>query len=174
MHGVTRAVAAFGWFTAMNAISLLLLFGSLATSSSRTLTVCQAARFGTQLDGKTVLVKGVWLEAFPGAGLFEELVDDKCPEIRVHVVSTPASLPYPPPIGYKQDAKSTEHAQRVAEKALNDGRDLVATIVGIWYVQKKEDYVPARPLNKDVTIPPHHKCYPFVLLIQAVPEIKER
>jgi hypothetical protein len=62
----------------------------------------------------------------------------------------------------------------VAEKALDDGRDLFATIVGIWYVQKKEDYVPARPLNKDVMIPPHHQWYPFVLLIEAVPEIKER
>ena len=107
-------------------------------------------------------------------GLFDQLVDTKCPGVEIHVVSTAASLPHPPPVGYKLDVKSARIAQRVAEKALANGRDLSATILGVLYVQKKEDYIPARPLNDDVTLPPHHKWYPFVLLLEAIPDIKER
>ena len=48
-----------------------------------------------------------------------------------------------------------------------------ATIVGVLYVQRKEDYIPERPLNRDVMIPPHHKWYPLILLVESVVDIKE-
>ena len=156
------------------ATALAVLLASLASGSQVSLSVCEAARIGERLDGKTVRIKGVWREAFSGEGLFDELVDDECPEIAIRVVATDVSVGRPAPPGYKLDHRSIRRAQRVAEKALADGRNLSATIEGVLYVQKKEDYVPTRPLNNDVIIAPHHKWYPLVLLIQAVPDVRER
>jgi hypothetical protein len=156
------------------AIIAVVVIASLAAAPERALSVCEAARVSDQLDGKMVRISGVLRKAHPALDLFDELVGTKCPGVEIHVVATVGSLPVPPPAGYKLDEKSTRMAQRVAEKALADGRDLSATIVGVLYVQKKQDYVPARPLNKDVMVPPHHKWYPLVLLIESVPHIQER
>ena len=139
----------------------------------RVLSVCEAARVGEGLDGKTVRIMGDW-RSHSGSGLFDELLDNSCPGVEIHVVFTPSSLPHPPPAEYKLDVKSARNARRVAEKAVADGRDVSAMIVGLLYVQKERDYVQARPSGKGVTIPPHHKWYPLVLLVEAVPEIKER
>jgi len=155
-------------------MALAVIFGSLALATPPTMSVCETARVAGQVDGKTVRIKGVWRQAFSGDGIFDELVDDKCPEVVIHVVATESSLPTPPPAGYTVDVASARHAKRVAEKALADGRNLSATIVGVLYVQKKEDYVPARPLNREVTIPAPHKWYPLTLLIESVPDLKER
>lgn len=155
-------------------VTVATILAGLASAAPAALSVCEVARAGEQLDGKTVRIRGVLREAFPGAKLFDELADEGCPEITIHVVTTDVSLPHPPPPGYKLDMRSAEHAQRVAEKALASGHHLSATILGVLYAQKPEDYVAAKPLNKKVTIPPHHKWYPFVLLIEAVPEIKEQ
>ena len=57
---------------------------------------------------------------------------------------------------------------------LVDHRNVSATIIGVLYVQKKEDYVPARSSTNGVTVPPPHKWYPLVLLVEAVPKINER
>lgn len=137
------------------------------------LSVCETVR-GKDLDGKIVRIKGVWQESFAGAGVFDELIDGKCPEVIIHVVASNGSLPHPPPQEYRLDVVSVRQAQHVAERALADGRDLSVTIVGVLYVQKREDYVPARPLSKDVMVPPHHKWYPFILLIQSIPNVQER
>ena len=126
------------------------------------------------MNGKTVSVKGVWRQAFPTADIFDELVDDTCPEVVIRVVATAFSSASPPPAGHRLNMASARHAQRIAEKALADHRNLFATIVGVLYVQKKDDFVPARPLNQEVTIPPPHKWYPLVLLIESIPEVKER
>ncbi len=150
------------------------LLGSLAYAADPPLSVCELARVGEQFDGKTIRIKGVWRKAFAESKIFEELVDDRCSNVEIHVVATDASLPHPPPPGYKLDLRSTRKADRIAQRALATGRDLSATIVGVLYAQKKDDYVPAKPLSTKLTIPPHHKWYPFVLLIQAVPEVKER
>ena len=152
---------------------LVAFFGVLASAAPSTISVCQAAHVADQLNGKTVRISGIWQRSFPKSQLFDELVDAKCPDVQIRVVTTSASLAQPPPANYKLDLKSAQHARDLAEKTLTDGRDLDVIIVGILYVQKEEDYVAAKPLNKDVTIPPHHKWYPLVLLVQSVPYIKE-
>lgn len=151
-----------------------MLLASRALAAPGSLSVCQAVQARDQLDGKIVRIRGVWREAFPDSGLFDELIDGRCPGAEILVVTTVASLPHPPPAGYRIDMKSAIRAQRVAEKALVDGRDLSATIIGVLYLQKKEDYVPARPLSVGVAVPPHHKWYPLVLLVESVPDVKER
>ncbi len=156
------------------AIVLALLFTTLAHAGPPTLSVCEAARVGEKLDGKTVQIVGVW-RSRSGVGLFDELVDDTCPGIEIHTVFTPSSLPHPPPPRrYKLDVRSAREAQHVTEKALADGRGVSATIAGLLYVARKEDYVPARPLGSGVAVPPPHKWYPLVLLVEAVPQIRER
>jgi hypothetical protein len=108
-------------------------------------------------------------------GLFDELVDKACPEIEIHTVFTPTSLPHPPPPSkYKLDVRSAQNAQRVTEKALADGRVVSATIAGVLYLEKKEDYVPSHSLENGAIVPPPHKWYPLVLLIEAVRDIRER
>lgn len=155
-------------------ILIAVLFATLAPAASPDLSVCDAVRLGDKLEGKTVRIKGVW-RSLTGTGLFDELIDNSCPGIEIHVVFTVASLPHPPPpTGYKLNVKSARNAERVAEKALADGRDVSATILGVVYAQRREDYVPARQLENGVIIPPHHKWCPLVLLVRAVPEIKER
>ena len=157
------------------AVLLTTLLASIACASTRTITVCEADRISQKLDGRTARIRGVWRRSFPKAEILDELVDERCPTVEIHVVTSEASLPHPrAPQGYKLDKRSAGRAQRVAEKAIADGRELSVTIVGVLYVQKKEDYVPARPLNKDVMIPPHHKWSRLVLLIQAIPEVNER
>lgn len=156
------------------AIGLALLLGSAASGASATISVCGAARAGDELDGRTVRIRGTWREAFPGARLFDELVDPEWPGVEFHVVSSPVSLPYPPPTDYKLDAGSMRRAERVLERAVAGGGNVSATMVGVLYVTKKEDYVPARPLNSSVTIPPHHKWYPLVLLIRSISRLHEQ
>ena len=164
---------------AKHTYAVFLILGALwaadAPAASPDLSVCDAVRRGDELDGKTVRIKGVWREASSGAGLFDELVDESCPGIEIHVVvSAEGFSSHPPPRGYKLDVKTARNAQHVAEKALADGRDLSATILGVVYEQKREHYIPARQLENGVILPPHHKWYPLVLLVKAVPEIKER
>lgn len=155
-------------------VALGTLLAGLAYAVPPELSVCEVASAGGKLDGKMVRVSGVWRKAFPAATIFEELVDDRCPETEIHVVATDASLPYAPPSGYKPDLASIRKADRIARKALADKKDLRVTMVGVLYVQKKDDYVPGKPLSKDLTVPPHHKWYPLVLLIRAIPDVKER
>lgn len=153
---------------------LTILFSAFVAAVPSTMSVCAALRTGAKLDGKTVRVAGVWRTS-SGTGLFDELVDDTCPELGIiHVVFTGDGLQYPPPQNYKLDVGSAKRAQRIAAKALANHRDVAATIEGVLYVQRKEDYVPARPLTSGVMIPPAHKWYPLVLLVEAVPEIRER
>lgn len=115
-----------------------LLFRNLAAAPPSIFSVCEAARAEDRLDGKTVRISGVWRQSNPALEIFDELVDTTCPEVGIHVVATVASLPHPPPpVGYKLDAKSTQIAQHVAEKALADGRDLSATIVGVLSYRRK-------------------------------------
>ncbi len=169
--GNTRVVPRFPKM----ALPACLLLGSVALAESpRALSVCEAAKTGDHLDGETVRIKGVWRQAFPQLGLFDELTDSACAGVEIRVVANAESAGHIPPADYKLDAKSTRIAQRIARKALADRRDLSATMVGVLYVQKKEDYIPARPLNKAATVSPHHKWYPMVLLIESVPEVKER
>ena len=110
------------------------IFASLALGPPRTIAVCEANRAGNQLDGMTVRIRGVWRQAYPALRLFDELVDASCPEVEIHVVANIGSFPVTPPVGYKLDRKSAQIAQRVAQKALADGRDLSATIVGVLHV----------------------------------------
>lgn len=151
------------------------LLASSAFAAEPSLSVCDVARMGERLDGKVIRITGVWRVNYPGEDQFEKIVDDHCPEIEIRVVATEASLPHPPPPkGYKLDRSSALRAERVARKALDNGHDLFATIVGFLYMQREEDYVPARPLRNGVIVPPRHKWYPFVLLIQTIPKVKER
>ena len=149
---------------AIGAVVSAVIFASSALGAPRTISVCEANRAGDQLDGTTVRITGVLRQAHPALQLFDELVDANCPEVEIHVVANIGSFPVAPPAGYKLDRRSARIAQRVAEKALADGRDLSVTIVGVRHVQTKNDS----------TIPPHHKWYPLLLLIESVPEIKER
>jgi hypothetical protein len=129
---------------------------------------------GEKLDGQTIRVAGLWRSS-TGVGLFDELVDNKCSELgAIHVVFTGNGLQRPPPKGYTLDVRSARHAQSVTDKALADGRDVSATIKGVLYVQKRQDYVPAHRLPDGRTIPPPHKWYPLVMLVEAIPEITER
>lgn len=156
------------------AIMLALFFTTRTPAAPRAMSVCEVARIGGKLDGKAVRIMGVW-RSRSGVGLFDELVDNTCPGIEIHVVFTPVSLPHPPPpTGYKLDVRSAGKARRLTEKALADGREVSATIAGLLYVEKKEDYVPARSSENGVIAPPLHKWYPLVLLLEAVPEIRER
>jgi hypothetical protein len=166
-----------GWSAMKIAVGLGLLCAILAAAPPDTISVCEAARYGDQLDGRIVRVRGVWRQAFPQLAIFDifdEIVDAECPEIEVQVVSNGTSLPRPPPGDYKVDLRSVRKARRVAEKASANGRNVFATIVGVMYVVKKEDYVTARPLGTGIIIPPHHKWYPLVLLVESVPRIQEQ
>lgn len=154
-------------------IILAVLLSTLGSAAPRALSVCETTRVGEQFEGKSVRISGTWRKAFPGSETFDELTDDKCPGVQIQVVAAVGSLPHAPPSSYKLDPTSVRRAQNVATKALVDGHDLSVTIVGVLYAQKREDYVPAQPLSNKVTIVPHHKWYPFILLIESIPEIRE-
>ena len=152
---------------------LAAFIGVLASAAPPDLSVCQAVQVADQFNGHTVRISGVWRRSFPKSQFFDELADSKCPDVQIRVTTTSAALAQPPPPNYKLDLKSAQQAQGVAEKALKDGTDLDAIIVGILYVQKEKDYVAERPLDKNVTIPPHHKWYPLILLVESVPFVRE-
>ena len=150
------------------------LFATVGAAVPPTISVCAAVSASEKLDGKTVRVAGV-RRTSSGTGLFDELVDETCPELGIiHVVFTVDALQHAPRKNYKLNVGSAKRAQRIAAKALADHRGVFATIEGVLYVQKEEDYVPARPLTNGVMIPPPHKSYPLVLLVEAVPDVRER
>lgn len=154
------------------ALLLAMFFALPAPGVPATISVCQVGSAGEKLNGTTVQVTGIW-RSLSGSGLFDELVDDSCPGSEIHVVFSVGSLPSPPPPTYRINTKSVGHAERLTQKALADRRRVFATIVGIIYVQRETDYVPSHPLGNGTTVPPRHKWYPFTLLIQSVPTVRE-
>jgi hypothetical protein len=156
------------------ALAFAVMLSIPSTAQARTFSTCELARAGVQLNKKRVKIEGIWREPFPHAEIFEELVDPMCPDIQIRVVFAPAAVGQAPPADYVLDSKSAQRAQLVAEKALLNNRDLEVTISGILFVQSKDEYVGVRPLNKDVSIAPPHKWYPFVLLVESIPTVRER
>jgi hypothetical protein len=150
-------------FLLITFVWLVALGGSATSASEPTLSVCTAASSAQHLDGKIVRVRGVLKQASPSAAFFDELFDDSCSEIKIHVISADSSFLAHAPKGYKPDPQSVERVQHLAAEAAVKGRDLTATVQGVFSVQKKEDYVQQR-----------HKWYPLVLVIQGLSDVKER
>ena len=128
------------------------------------MSVCDVAQSGKSLDGKLIRVTGVLRDAYSRVrnSYFDELVDDKCKDIEIHVGSADAAFLANVPRSYKPDVKSIQRAEAVAERAAAHGRKLSATVEGVLFVQEK-----------DVSSAPRHKGYPFVLIIQAIRNVKE-
>ena len=133
-----------------------------AEKPAQILTVCDVAHSGDQLDGKVVQVKGM-LRSRTANPYFDELVDENCKDVQVHVVSADASFLANAPAAFKPDLRSIRRAAQVADKAAADGRELYGTVVGLMYVQKKDGSTPTR-----------HKWYPFIIVVQAIRDVKER
>ena len=138
-----------------------------AQKPSPILSVCDVERLGEKLIGKIVTVRGVLRDASPGStdAFFDELVDQHCKEVEIHVASADSSFLANVPAGYKPDFASVRKAARIAEKAAVKGRSLSATVEGVLYRQEKAF---------DSSRTPRHKWYPFEIVVAAIRNFKEQ
>jgi hypothetical protein len=135
-----------------------------AAPPKQVLTVCDVVRSGERLNGNIIRVAGILRDAYSQSEdpYFDVLVDDNCKGVEIHVVSADSAFLANAPPDYRPDMRSVRRAERVVKKAATDGRELSATVEGVLYVQEKDD-----------SPRPRHKWYPFIIVIQAVRDVKE-
>lgn len=148
---------------------LIVLSAATAGEKPREVNICDVVRLASQLNGKIISVRGLLRNSeTPEDPYFDELVPERCSDVEdrqivIHIVSPDAHLLANPPPGYKPDKKSVRRTEPIFKKAAADRKAVLVTVEGLFQVW-----------HRDTRMPPRHKQYSEVIVVQAYRRAKER